>query len=309
MTSLRAFFKNLFLILIVMLPYVFYPFHCKAQLFPLFNNPYNVPSLQQFPLTTSLPFSNSSFFIPTVSTVSQPAVTSFYYPSQTTSSPYYNNSNFYVPLASTSATISGSYTPFSSSTGYYNPSITASSVYSPAATSYYLPPLSINTATPPQPITPLSASNPYIVNASYLPAAGIPLDLNGDYTGEWESILRNEDGDIKRCTIEQIGINLTGDINLQNFIISTSGLSDFTGTISGATVTLEIELADDVIAVLIGEVAIGLDGNIIITGTYTVIGLYSTSTIDQGTFILEGGASFGSGSGGGGGGGEGGCDD
>ncbi|MGA1869235.1 MAG: hypothetical protein ACMUJM_11910 [bacterium] len=270
---------------------------CYAQFpfAPYFNNTIS----SYFPTTsyvnTLVPSSilTTSFYVPNSAPLTQTIPSVPYYSTDAPSTISYNTNSFYLPSTASTASITGSYLPFTNfnptatTSGYYYPSITANPAYSSAATNYYLPSL---TSVPfaAAPVTnPLPITNPYRPNVTTYSAAAVILDIEGDYTGDWESTLRNDDGDIKKCEIDQEGIVLEGGIKFKDFLIQGQGLSDFTGTITGNGVFIEVLIDDDCNILLNGEVLIDALGEITIAGSYTATALYNGALLDQGIFELK----------------------
>ncbi|MGA1823258.1 MAG: hypothetical protein ACMUIP_01250 [bacterium] len=261
---------------------------CNAQ-FPFY--------ISSFPQTSSVsiaqPFSsfNNSYYFPNSNTLAQTFPTLSYYSPTAIPTTTYTSNSFYQPSTSANASITGSYasftniTPTATTSGYYLPSITTNPVLSSAATSFYSPTFS----TTPVVAAPVAAPvvNPYVPNATYYPNAGIFIDIDGAYVGEWESTMRiGEEGDIKKCEIDQDGIILDGGLKFKDFLIAAKE-PEFTGEINGSTVSLDVLMGDDVIVKLLGEAAIDQYGDITIVGTFTAIALYNGALLDQGIFELE----------------------
>ena len=248
-----------------------------------------------FPTTspTSLYSSNSTFSQAPTASIAQassftPLATSFYQAPTTTLA---NTTGSYSlsPIAAANPATN-------SSIGYYNfPSI-INAPYSPLSTNYYTPqtiqtgPINpapvVNTLPPSNPYNPLPPANPYIASGNYSAAAGIVIDIDGDYVGEWESTLTGEDNDIKKCEIDQDGIFVDGSMKLKEF--TTNGEAEFVGEINGNVLTLDVTLIEgSLIAIFIGEILVDSDGDITIVGTYTIMSQFNGAMIDQGIFELE----------------------
>jgi len=227
------------------------------------------------PLASSYNFANSFYQQPTTTPLAN--ITGSYAPIASYAAPAsYGTSASYAPIANANA----------STPGFYLPSINTTPVYSSQAINYYSPPTAPIVPNAPVPIIQATPSNTYISNATYYPAAGIVIDIEGDYVGEWESTLLGEDGDIKKCDINQDGIFIDGGMKLKEFTISAKE-PEFTGEINGNAVIMNLELLDSVSAVFVGEIFVEPNGDIVISGTYTVMSVFNGAMLDQGIFKLE----------------------
>ena len=124
----------------------------------------------------------------------------------------------------------------------------------------------------------------YRPNANYWPNADVtepepPVDIAGEYEGEWESLTTGEDGEICVAEIDQTDTQADGEIKIKEFVIEAKGKVALEGTITGSTVNFEIDL-DGPILVFEGTV----QSNGTITGSYTVEG--SSDILDEGTITL-----------------------
>jgi hypothetical protein len=187
----------------------------------------------------------------------------------------------------------GTYVPTGQS-GYYAPSQTQNSTtYSP----YPVPNFPQSSTYPQNQTNTYIPANPYTTNqapvtgyyrptSNYWPTAETsvptpPAEVNGGYRGEWVSDTTSAVGQICFVEINQSDAQIGGEIKLKEFTIGTSGRTNFTGTVDGDTVSLEINLDGPV---LVFEGTVQSNGSIV--GSYIVEGS-SGSILDEGTLTLQ----------------------
>lgn len=182
----------------------------------------------------------------------------------------------------------GTYIP-TGQTGYYAPDQPqTSTTYSPFPESSAYPQNQPNVYIPANPYTTNQApvTGYYRPNSNYWPTSEISApkpaaEVNGEYRGEWVSVTTSDIGQICFVEINQSDAQISGQIKLKEFTIGTSGKTNFTGTVNGDTVSLDINLNGPV---LVFEGTVQSNGSIV--GNYIVEGS-SGSILDEGTLTLQ----------------------